>query len=75
MIKKIVAMLAKYICDAKCQVFHSHDDVFLANQIITLIRKDIEGIENPYHYPQYTEKKAFKLARQTILDLFEDKGR
>ncbi len=33
---KISAILAKYISDAKCQVFHSHDDVFLADQILAL---------------------------------------
>lgn len=34
--EQTAAILAKYISDAHCQVFHSHDDVFLADLIHTL---------------------------------------
>jgi len=40
--EEITATLAKYISDAKCQVFHSHDDVFLTNQILSVVQPLIE---------------------------------
>ena len=31
--EKMAQVLQKYISDAKCQVFHTHDNIFLANQL------------------------------------------
>ena len=43
--EEIIRLLAKYISDAKCQVFHSHDDVFLADQILSKIFADDQTVE------------------------------
>jgi len=52
--EQIIAILAKYICDAKCQVFHSHDDVFLADQILSLepIKTLLEKLEQAGGNPE-----------------------
>jgi len=42
---EINTLLAQYISDAKCQVFHSHDDVFLTSQIIDKFKQVIEKCE------------------------------
>jgi len=42
--EKLIAKLAKYICDTHSQTFSDHDDVFLADQILSLISEELDKL-------------------------------
>jgi len=70
--EKIERKILEYIDATKAQVIHSHDDVFLTNQILTLLKEEIRKVrsENPYSSDDETDSFfAFDLACVNILKI------
>lgn len=56
----ITLILAKYISDARCQVFHDHDDVFLTQKILSVVLPAIEAAKRE------GMKEMFSKIRQAV---------
>lgn len=75
MIEELAKPLMKYISGAKCEMFHSHDDIFLAQQLVPIIITWLEKQENPYLKTKdwnWTDEDMYKAIERFRTKLIEE---